>query len=165
MTIFTNSHFWMIIAFIIMLLLFAKKIIHMFLVHIDTKIHNIENEVNNSIELHNNSISIFNEKKKLLKAVEQEEIDIINKTKIQSDIYYEKSVNQVNLQIKNLKKSFDSYLALSEEKYVSELNNNLVQESILKCENIIKNQSQKEKSIILDYSIDNILIKLNSYEQ
>ena len=165
MTIFTNSHFWMIIAFIIMLLLFAKKIINMFLVSIDTKIQNIENEINNSIELYNNCISIFNEKKKLLHSVEQEEIEIINKTKTQSDIYYEKSINQINLQIKNLKKSFDSYLNLAKEKYVSELNNNLVHESILNCENIIKNQSHKEKSMILDSSIDNILIKLNSYEQ
>ena len=165
MNIFANSHFWMIIAFLIMLILFAKKIIKMFLDSIDTKIHHIENEINNSISLHNDSISIFNEKKKLLHCIEQEEIDILHKTKIQSDIYYEKSVNQINLQIKNTKKSFDSYLDLSEKKHISEMNNQLIEESILECKNIIQNQSHKEKSLILDSSINSILIKLKDYEQ
>ena len=165
MTIFSNSHFWMAVAFIIMLTLFAKKIIQIFLASIDNKIDNIKQEINDSIDLHNQSISIFNEKKKVLESLEQEESDIIHKANIKADIYYEKSVNQINLQINNLKKSFDSYLSLSEEKHISELHSELIKDSVYQCEQLIKNQSHKEKSLILDSSIDNILIKLKNYEQ
>ncbi|XWO13957.1 F0F1 ATP synthase subunit B [Candidatus Hepatincola sp. Pdp] len=160
--IFHNLNFWLVIAFLIALALFAKKAYVAFNNILTNEIKHIVKDIEDSKELYNQSFSLINEKKEKLKDLTIYKNKFLTNVKHKADTYYEKIINKLDQNLQNSKKSFNNYLHHVEKDLIQKESDKILEESIQNVRTIIKNNTtEKEHIVFIDDSILNITKLMN----
>lgn len=158
-----NSHFWILIAFVIMISLFAKKVYISINSILETKINDITNEIQKSKDLLNQAISLFSIKKIEFDNIKIKTTEILNRAQSNADILFDKTLTKIQNQIKHSKKSLTNYLDTKQIATQYSLNQKLLENSIDNVKDIIITQIDKtHHSKIIDNSIEDIFKSINN---
>jgi F0F1-type ATP synthase membrane subunit b/b' len=158
-----NSHFWILIAFVIMISLFAKKVYISINSLLETKINDITNEIQKSKDLLNKAISLFSIKKIEFDSIKIKTTEILNRAQSNADILFDKTLTKIQNQIKHSKKSLTNYLDTKQIATQYSLNQKLLENSIDNVKDIIITQIDKtHHSKIIDNSIEDIFKSINN---
>ena len=104
--LFHNPHFWILIAFIIMLSLFSKKVYASINSILESKINDIINEIQKSKDLLNQAISLFSIKKIEFDNIKIKTTEILNRAQSNADILFDKTLTKIQNQINPSNKAF-----------------------------------------------------------
>jgi F0F1-type ATP synthase membrane subunit b/b' len=161
--LFHNPHFWILIAFIIMLSLFSKKVYASINSILESKINDIINEIQKSKDLLNQAISLFSIKKIEFDNIKIKTTEILNRAQSNADILFDKTLTKIQNQIKHSKKSLTNYLDTKQIATQYDLNQKLLENSISNVKDIILSQiDNNHHSKIIDNSIDEIFKSINN---
>lgn len=156
-----NTHFWLIIAFsvtIILLVIKTRKIVDNLL---EKKIKDVVNEIDDSVEVLNEATTLLNESSSELQSIEKSLTEGSLKSKNEDDSYYEKYIANLNLKIKANKEAFSNYLDIQYNSSILDHKKKIIHKSIENVMNHIdKNIDQNLHGKLIDDSIDNLSKKL-----
>ncbi len=156
-SLFNNSHFWLVIAFSMMLILSFKYIKQAINNLLKDKITTIEDEINNSDEILASAFALLNERTKELKAIDKILKDSMVKVQHICDSNYEKSVDSLNNRMRKDKQAIANYFQHQDQ--LAKLDNMtiLLDKSINTAEETIKTTLDDSKHYALvDKSLQTI---------
>lgn len=152
-----NINFWLVTAFLIALILFAKKAYRAFNNILNKEIQYIVSEIEHSKEIYNQSFSLVNEKKEKLKEITTYKNKFLTNVRHKADAYYEKLINKLDQNLSNSKKNFTEYLHHVEDNLIQQESDKVLEKSVQNVKHIIENNmTNKEHTIFIDDSIKNI---------
>ncbi|MFL1780763.1 ATP synthase subunit b [Candidatus Hepatincolaceae symbiont of Richtersius coronifer] len=157
LSIFSNFHFWMIIAFITTLLVLYFKAKNHINTLLNKKIANIIEENNQAANLLTETMTLFNQKKIDLEQINKINMERIAKAKIEADSYHERVINNLNLQVKNSKSSFNNYLKHEAKIKYAEVQSIVINKSLENIDTLFKNHlDDKVQNKLIEDSINNL---------
>lgn len=156
-----NTHFWLVIAFSIMVILLViktRKIINDLL---EKRIDDVKNEIDESVDVLNEATALLNESSTELSSIEKRLAEGSLKSKNEDDSYYEKYIANLNTKIKANKDAFNNYLDIQYKSSILDHKKKIIHKSL---ENIMdyidKNVDEKHHHKLINDSIDNLSKKL-----
>ena len=156
-SLFNNSHFWLIIAFSLMLILSFKYIKQAINNLLKDKIQTIEDEINSSDEILASSFALLNERTKELKVIDKILQDSMLKAQQACDAHYEKSVDSLNTRVRKDKLAISNYFHNQDQQAKLDSMHILLDKSINTAKETIKNKLDDSKHYALvDKSLQTI---------
>jgi F0F1-type ATP synthase membrane subunit b/b' len=148
-SLFNNSHFWLIIAFSLTLILSFKYIKQAINNLLKDKIHTIEDEINSSDEILASAFALLNERTKELKAIDKILQDSMLKAQQTCDSHYEKSVDSLNNRVRKDKLAIFNYFHHQDQQAKLDSMTILLDKSIHTAEETIKKTLDNSKHYAL----------------
>jgi F0F1-type ATP synthase membrane subunit b/b' len=156
-----NTHFWLIIAFsvtIILLISTTHRIVNNLLTK---KINDVTDDINNSLDVLNEATDLLNESSTELLFIEKSLSESSLKSKNEDDSYYEKYISNLNTKIKMNKETFNNYLDIQYTSSILEHKKKIVHKSIENVMDYIdKNLDEIHHNKLINDSIENFSKKL-----
>lgn len=157
-----NLHFWMMIAFFIMLLLFYKRAYLALSTMLYSKINHIAQEIENSKNLLNEATDLLINKVIEFENIKSKTDEILHRAQNSADILFDKTLIKIQHQIKHAKKSLTSYLETQNLLAQFTLNQKLLDDCVSSVKHIVATEiDDTQHSLIIDKSIDNIFTSIN----
>ncbi len=156
-----DTHFWLVIAFTIMLVLLVIKTHKIVNSILSQKIYNISDEINNSVNVLNEANILLTESSDNLSSIENQLTENYLRSKKEDDTYYEKYITNLNFKIKSDKKNFENYLNIQYNSSILDHKDTIINESLNNViEHVNKNIDNKKHKQMIDESIEILSRKL-----
>lgn len=163
MEIFSNSHFWALIAFIITISLSFKKVYTLANTFLSSKIVNIKKEIQDSEDTIAEALSLLNERKKALHEIINNGEEQITQAKLNVESTYEKTLYDISRNNSIVKENFENYINKQSSNVLLEIKKEALDLTINSVALSVKNSvDEKQHFELIEKSILSIKNKITT---